>query len=296
MTIVRTVRNLLKTSLLLRKFVAYKLAPSGFFDSYFRNYIVDDGWRKRIETVKMSSDNKRLVKVSEAGKIEAGKQIMHNGIKVNLGSYYGPEVAVMLLENNGIHEPQEEFAFSEVLKYIPQGGVMIEMGCFWAFYSLWFNKEIVNAKNYLIEPDKFNITSGKENFKLNNIQGRFFNYFIEGQSGSVDGVRQVTVEEFVDENAIDFIDILHSDIQGYELGMLKGASELLKTARIGYLFISTHSNELHYKCMDFLAEFEYTIVCDCDLDDSYSLDGLIVAKSNKYPGPTKLTISQRTKD
>lgn len=295
MNFIRVIRSAVKTNLWLRKFVAYKLAPSGLFDNYFRNYKVDEGWRQRIEIVKMSADNARLERKSNAGSIVEGKQMMHNGIKVNLGSYYGPEVAVMLLENKGVHEPQEEYAFSEVLKFIRSSGIMIEMGSFWAFYSLWFNKEVKSPVNYLIEPDKFNIVSGKANFRLNNSDGYFFNYFIDATPGYIDNLRKITLEEFVYENGIEFIDILHSDIQGYEVGMLKGAIELLEKSKIGYLFISTHSNELHNECLAIINKYEYEIICHSDLDDSYSLDGLIVAKSKFYPGPQKIDISLRTK-
>ena len=48
----------------------------------------------------------------------------------------------MLLENKGVHEPQEEKAFLEVLNYVEKGSTMIELGSYWGFYSLWFNKKI----------------------------------------------------------------------------------------------------------------------------------------------------------
>jgi hypothetical protein len=49
----------------------------------------------------------------------------------------------------GHHEPQEEKVFHEVLKQIRPGGVMIELGAYWGYYSLWFHKNIVRATNYL---------------------------------------------------------------------------------------------------------------------------------------------------
>ena len=39
---------------------------------------------------------------------------MHNGLKIHLGSYYGPEGATQLIINKGVHEPQEEYVFQEV--------------------------------------------------------------------------------------------------------------------------------------------------------------------------------------
>ena len=52
----------------------------------------------------------------------------------------------------GHHEPQEEFAFFQVLEQLrrnpsPWGNPrMIELGSFWAYYSMWFLKEF--RKNF----------------------------------------------------------------------------------------------------------------------------------------------------
>ena len=46
---------------------------------------------------------------------------------------------------------------------------MIELGSYWSFYTIWFNKVVKNAKNYCIEPDIDNLTIGKKNAELNNV-------------------------------------------------------------------------------------------------------------------------------
>lgn len=125
-----------------------------------------------------STDNDLIPKVQDAGKIKYGKQIMHNGLKINLGSYYGPEYSNMLMLSKGVHEPQEERIFGEVLNYLKGGSVMIEMGAYWSFYSMWFNQKIKDAKNYMIEPDEFNLAQGKRNFALNGLKGNFTQAFI----------------------------------------------------------------------------------------------------------------------
>ena len=33
---------------------------------------------------------------------------MHNDIQIGLGSYYGPEMTQLILQNMGVHEPEEE--------------------------------------------------------------------------------------------------------------------------------------------------------------------------------------------
>ena len=95
------------------------------------------------------------------------------------------------------------------------------------------------------------------------------------------------------ENNIDFVDILHSDIQGDELFMLKGAYELLANKKVGYIFISTHSDELHADCMKFMDELNYIRVCSANIQETYSYDGLLVYKNPMYKGVEKIEISLR---
>ena len=89
------------------------------------------------------------------------------------------------------------------------------------------------------------------------------------------------------------LSILHSDIQGFELRMLDGCAEALKNKKIDYFFISTHSNEIHQACIEKLASYHYQIVCDANLDESFSVDGLIVAKRKDAAGPERIEISKK---
>src|SRR5882724_12469348 len=176
------IRIFIRRNLFFRKLIGYHIASSGLLDSFFRNYKISDHWENRIQNVLQSSDSDYIPKVENAGKINGGKQIMHNGLKINLGSYYGPEYSKMLLLSKGVHEPQEERVFMEVLKTLPANSIMIEMGAFWSFYSMWFQKEIKNAINYMIEPDEFNLGQGIRNFKLNGFKGSFTQAFVGKQS------------------------------------------------------------------------------------------------------------------
>ena len=53
-------------------------------------------------------DNQFIPRVPDAGKLEGGQVVMHNGIKVGGMGYYGAGILNMLIENRGVHEPQEE--------------------------------------------------------------------------------------------------------------------------------------------------------------------------------------------
>jgi len=106
----------------------------------------------------------------------------------------------------------------------------------------------------------------------------------------------VWVLEVLKQNQLDFVDVLHSDIQGYEFEMLQGAHQSLHQDRIGYLFISTHSNDLHDQCINKINEYNYEVLCQANLNQSYSWDGLIVAKSKIYKGLNVINISHYEKD
>lgn len=255
----------------------------------------EEYWKPRIQLLLESPDNEKILHSSEAGKFNKDYNlIMHNGLMIDSLSYYGLPMLEALFRNKGVHEPQEEYAFQEVLKYIPDSGVMIELGSYWSFYSMWFNSKIKNATNYMIEPE--NVDSGIRNFNLNKMKGNFTKAYISDCSGKNKAESEtptICIDDFIKEKNIEFVDILHSDIQGYEFLMLKGAEEILDKKNIGYIFISTHSQDLHFKCMDYLKLKGYILVCSSDLDESYSWDGLLVFKNPDYNGLDTINISKR---
>jgi hypothetical protein len=132
---------------------------------------------------------------------------------------------------------------------------------------------------------------GINNFRINKVRGKFTNAFVGKNSGFLNGTKMICVDDYVKDNKIEYIDILHSDIQGFEYEMLLGASKTIANRKIGYFFISTHTNELHYQCLEFLKANQFDIVCSADLYNTFSLDGLIVAKSIYLAGINKINIS-----
>jgi hypothetical protein len=218
----------------------------------------------------MSDPNNLLIpRCSKAGEIEGENVILHNGLRVSRFGYYG-DFSECLVKNYGCHEPAEERMFNEVLKDIDSGGTMIELGSYWAFYSIWFGKEIKEAKLYCIEPDKNNLEIGKKNCELNKIEADFTEGFI--------GLNKINVSQFIKDKSINYIDMLHSDIQGLELEMLEDIKPLLKDKKIKYLFVSTHSNEIHMKAKKTILECDYRIIADADFDTkTFCMDGIIVA-------------------
>jgi hypothetical protein len=254
-----------------------------------------ENWRYRTQQVLACPDNAYVSRVPEAGEIRGDFQIMHNGLKVLLGSYYGKDSVRLLKKNRGVHEPQEERIFQEVLPKIPPGSVMIELGAYWGYYSMWFCKNVPNARAYLIEPVAENLEFGRRNFAANGLAGAHFTRAWVGQKSGVaeDGTKVLCVDDFVAEQKIEHVAILHSDIQGFEVQMLKGAQSAIRAGRISYCFISTHDVELHRACETFLRGHGFEVVASISPPESYSVDGILVCRWPSAPAIPELSISRR---
>lgn len=251
-------------------------------------------WNQRISLIQDSCDSRTIQRAANAGEIRGGIQTLHNGLRVIAGSYFGIPGSRLLRATGGIHEPQEEKAFAQVVAAMPSGASMIELGAYWAYYSAWFAKDVPDARCFLLEPDERNLRMGERNFALNGLRGRFFNFASGAASSASPGkVPVISVDDFLRQQNLQRIDLLHSDIQGWEQEMLSGARESLHRHAIGYAFISTHSEDLHRTCTETLTNAGYRIVTSVTLAESYSVDGLIIAKAPGMPGPDQIAVSPR---
>jgi hypothetical protein len=263
------------------------------FRMVYPSYQVSPNWRKRIALAKESPDNTNIIHVADAGTIHKNHQVMHNGLKITLGSYYDYGNTVLIEQNKGVHEPQEEYVFQEVLKGLPENACMLELGSYWAFYSMWFAASVKNAKCIMVEPDPHKMNFGKLNFRLNNLMGTFDLGFIDQHTDLNRNIPYYSVDHLVKKHNINFLHVLHSDIQGYEFKMLHGAIEVIRANKVGYVFISTHSNTLHQQCEEFLVKENFDIVCSANLDETYSWDGILVGKHKTFKGIDHMHISKR---
>lgn len=234
----------------------------------------------RFLEVLSDPNNNLLVKHEKAGMEENNYIYTFCGVKVHKNSYYGNHVNILKL-NNGSHEPSEERMFQNILTDIQENGTMLELGSYWSFYSIWFNKSIKNAKNYCIEPGNDEINVGRLNCKLNGVMCDYTKGFVGSNVGvpkEALGANIINLNDYCKQKGISELDLLHSDIQGAEYEMLKTITNMLDERKIKYLFISTHSNEIHYNCIDLLKEHNYRIVASSDFEDeTFCFDGIIVA-------------------
>jgi hypothetical protein len=210
----------------------------------------------------------------KAGFVEDGMVYLHNGNRVAVSgpyAYYGGFSTILML-NRGVHEPLEEYVFQKVMAIVGEKPTMIELGAYWGHYSMWLKQRRPQARTILVEPMEANLAVGRENFRINGFQAEFIQDFVDAGRFGIDA--------FMAENGIDHLDILHSDVQGYEDQMLDGARQALTAHKVDYLFVSTHSQALHAGVKARLEAHGYRIEADSDFEnESTSYDGLVFASS-----------------
>jgi hypothetical protein len=218
--------------------------------------------------------NLLIERVPLAGIVHENEVYLLNGNRVPVsgdGAYYGAFSQLLVL-NRGVHEPLEEFVFQELLKHVPPAPQMIELGAYWAHYSMWLKKVRPQAKSIMVEPDSTCLAAGRSNFARNGFVGEFIQAAVSREAWQVD--------RFLEMRGLAHVDILHVDIQGYELEMMEGAQNALRNDRINYLFISTHSQQIHHEIIGRLKEFDYRVEVTSDFDyETTSYDGLVFASS-----------------
>lgn len=247
-------------------------------------------------------------KVSGAGQLTvwqgAHVQLMHNGVRVFAGGYHGAPMIEIIRRLRGHHEAQEERVFHEVLSHLPAAATMIEVGCFWAYYSLWFSHGQPERRNFLVEPVEWKRRLAELNFALNEKSIAVDPYYIStplatlSQTTGADdtalrGAQPITLDAYLTLKAIEHVDILHADIQGAELALLQGGVRALQAHSIDYLFLSTHHGQ-HAPCIALLEATGYCMISQHTPDESFSVDGLIVAAGRHAPFREPIVITRKS--
>jgi FkbM family methyltransferase len=249
-------------------------------------------------------DCELIPKVPEAGKVISldGKpvQIMHNGVRVVAGGYYGDWMTGIIERLRGHHEPQEEAVFHEILKHLAPQATMLELGGFWSYYSLWFKSEHGEQRHaFVVEPDPNHIAIGRANAALNNSEITFVQSsvgpepisavkFATESAGTI-RIPQISVASLLREHRIPKLDVLHCDTQGAETAIIRSCESLLRGHAIRFAIVSTHSHHIsgdpitHQRCLAMLKDFGGTILAEHDVHESFSGDGLIAAYFGAEP-------------
>ncbi len=249
-------------------------------------------------------DSDVVPKVANAGEIlvENGRQVqvMHNGVRVLAGGYYGDWMAEIITRLRGHHEPQEELVFHEVLKHVPTEAVMIDLGGFWSYYSLWFLSQApIARRSIVVEPDPYNLSVGRANAEINGHEIQFIQACAGSQSTEARPfmtetageiyIPAVSVPDLLAFYGIDKLDILHCDTQGAETSVIRSCEDLLRRGLIRFIVVSTHAHQIsgdpltHQRCLAMLKEFGGRILAEHDVHESFSGDGLIAAYFGREP-------------
>lgn len=226
-------------------------------------------------------------------------QLMHNGLKMVEDGYCGAWMTDLIARCGGHHEPQEERLFHEVVSRLPDEGTMLELGGWWSFYSLWYLQGSPSRRALVLEPDPAHLEVGKSNALLNGLAPMFQQGFVgeafaedipftTEDSGEI-SLTCFTVERLMHQAGFDRLSILHCDAQGAETAVLRSCQELFRQRNIDWVFVSTHAHQItgdpltHQRCLSLLRDAGATIEAEHDVHESFSGDGLIVARFCEAP-------------
>jgi FkbM family methyltransferase len=234
---------------------------------------------------------------------------MHCGVVVERDCYYGAWMTEVIRRLRGHHEPQEEAVFYELVERLRRDTpepVMLELGSYWAYYTLWLKKVQPDATCLLVEPDPHHLEVGRRNLALNDIGGRFIHAAAAREHGQqirlrcesdsrVRKVPTISVDGLLANEPIGHIDMLVCDVQGAELDVLRGARAAMRDQRLRFMVISTHlmseAPTLHQRCLALLQNAGAHIIAEHSIPESCSVDGLIVASFDPRDRDFSVTIT-----
>jgi FkbM family methyltransferase len=254
--------------------------------------------RKRVELAVSCTDCHDLPKVIHAGEVidHNGErvQVMHDGTKVLAGGYYGDWQMEIITRLRGHHEPQEERIFHHLLQHVRPGSLMVELGCFWAYYTNWYLGKVPNARAICLEPDGNHLRIGEANLRLNGRSARLIKAGVGENFAESIPLKRISDKAMVhvpiwnyhrlaQELGSERIEMLHLDVQGAEYGFLRSMQSCRKGQLPRFLVVSTHQAMLdgvsvgHRLCLQIMSDLGASILIEHSPEESFSVDGLVVA-------------------
>ncbi len=216
--------------------------------------------------------------------------------------------------NINVHQEEINLFKSILVNINRDNPVMIEIGCFWAIWSLLFRDKFKQGKNILIDLGKRPLYIGVKNFELNNFNCTYYHggFFIDNSSTYsnrasdleyINNNKDTNVDELIindnnlsskfsnmnlvgselnfnniyTENNLDIIDLIHMDIQGSELPLINNLLPLLQEKKILNIVIATHSQEIHNSIINTLAQCGYANIININYGGMGG-DGYIYSK------------------
>jgi FkbM family methyltransferase len=258
--------------------------------------------RRRVALTVSCRDADSIAKVEHAGEVlqrdGVRVQVMHNGVLVEEGGYYGDWMTEIIRSLRGHHEPQEEVVFYRIIERLrgSEAPVMVEFGSFWAYYSLWFCSALADAgaRAVAVEPDAAYLEVGRRNAALNRASaavtfmpgaigadpGEQMDFVAESDGGT-HRVVQHDLHSVMNDAGVEYADLVLADVQGAESILLERARGDFAAGRVRFLVVSTHHHAIsgdpltHQRSLTILRESGAHVIAEHSVSESYSGDGLI---------------------
>lgn len=284
----------------------------------------DPALRRRIVVTTSCPDVADIPKCAEAGstiELDGRRiQIMHNGVRVVEDCYCGSWMTEIIRRLKGHHEPQEELVFHRLVERLaserPVNATMVELGSYWAYYSLWFLRCFADARAVALEPDPAFLEIGRANAALNDASNRMT--FLQGAIGSAPGseagfeaesdgrthsVVQYDLASLMHETNLYHVDMLLADVQGAEIALLQQARRQLVAGQVRFLIVSTHHQSIsgspvtHQQVLELVNDAGGHVIAEHSVPESYSGDGLVAASFDRRDKGFHVEVSHaRAKD
>lgn len=207
-----------------------------------------------------------------------------------------------------IHEPEEEEWFKKIINEIdPKNGVFINIGAAIGYYVILAKRISPSLEIHAFEPLETHRQYMKDNFQLNElsldeitihpeaVSSRVgnTNFYPHSYGSSLVSELHVKISNLPPEKQISIpctvlneitksigkvIDLIQVDVQGFEIDVLSGAVEAIKSGVIQSWLIGTHSLNLHALCANFLMNHNYKIVFE-NFNTLHQPDGIIYARA-----------------
>ena len=252
-------------------------------------------WVKLAGQVTSCPEFSQLVFHPLAGKIEGDRQYFFDG-SFTTYPWSTDDMNHKLCEwTKGAGEPQEILPFIKAVGRLPEDAVTFELGGGWAFYSVMVGTRRPKATMVIVEANPRLYEIARINMERNGLTGRYRLYhaavtekdgetlrFLEagyGSAISAEGqysVKTVSVDGVIDELRLSRVHIVHMDVQGEELKVLRGMRRALERRAVDHVFVGTHGHDLHIECEEFLNDQGYQTVRSLNQGDSVSGDGILI--------------------
>ncbi len=179
----------------------------------------------------------------------------------------------------------EQDLLRQVRPFFPASGIVFDVGAHVGFYALNIAKQLRSGKVYAFEADPDNFARLRRNCALNTFGEKvaLHNVAVSSHEGTVTFYRSaadhsgwgslnrfegvatrelpvsaVTLDRFVEREAIDRIDFMKIDVEAHEFEVIEGAARCLENKSIHSIFIEYNGLRLRergYSFRDFLALF-----------------------------------------